>query len=175
MGARVIAVTTGSSNIEVCKSYGSDHVVDYVATSNWDEEVMKVTSNHGVDVVWDTVGLVSQSLKCAAFGARVVVVGFVAGRIESIKTNRILLKNISVVGIHWGAYSEHEPETIPKVWEGLFKLIDDGKFRSIVFQAQGDKGLTGLNRVGSALQLLENRTSWGKVVVDASLDTTVKL
>ena len=136
---------------------------------------MKISGNHGVDVVWDTVGLISQSLKCVAFGARIVVVGFVGGDIESIKSNRVLLKNVSIVGLHWGAYAKHEPHTIPKIWDRLFKLIANNKFRGIVYQPQDTVELKGLSTVGHALQLLQDRASWGKVVVDLTTETTANL
>ncbi|TVY93182.1 Quinone oxidoreductase-like protein-like protein [Lachnellula willkommii] len=175
LGTHVVATATGSSNIQICKSYGADHVIDYLKFPNWDEEAMKISGNHGVDVVWDTVGLISQSLKCVAFGARVVVVGFVGGDIESIKANRVLLKNISIVGLHWGAYSKHEPHTIPKIWDRLFKLIADKKFRSIVYQPQDKVELEGLSTVGHALHLLQERASWGKVVVNVTTEVTANM
>lgn len=136
---------------------------------------MKITSGHGVDVVFDPVGTISQSMKCAAFDARIVTIGFVGGQIEAIKVNRILLKNIAVVGLHWGAYREFAPEMIPKVWEGLFKLINEGKYKSTTFEADGVKPFKGLNDVSRALKLLEDKESWGKVVVDLSGDEKAKL
>ncbi|TVY38060.1 Quinone oxidoreductase-like protein-like protein, partial [Lachnellula occidentalis] len=175
LGAHVIATATGSSNIQICKSYGADHVIDYMKFLDWDKEVMKISGDHGVDVVWDTVGLVSQSLKCIAFSGRVVVVGFVGGNIESIKANRVLLKNVSIVGLHWGAYSIHEPDTIPKIWDRLFKLIADKKFRSIVYQPQDTAELEGLGTVGHALDLLQERVSWGKVVVNVTKEVSANL
>ncbi|TVY40267.1 Quinone oxidoreductase-like protein-like protein [Lachnellula subtilissima] len=174
-GAHVIATATGSSNIQICKSYGADHVIDYLNFPKWDEEAMKISGNHGIDVVWDTVGLVSQSLKCVAFSGRIVVVGFVGGNIESIKANRVLLKNISIVGLHWGAYTKHEPDTIPKIWDRLFEIIADKKFRSIVYQPQDTVELEGLSTVGHALNLLQERASWGKVVVNLSAEITANL
>ncbi len=58
--------------------------------------------------------MISRSLKCSAFDARLVCVGFVGGEIEAMKMNRILLKNVSVVGLHWGTYAEFRPENNPK-------------------------------------------------------------
>jgi NADPH2:quinone reductase len=160
-GARVIATSTGHS-LDACKNYGADHLIDYASTSAWDKEVMKLTSGHGVDMVFDPVGMISQCLKCAAFDARLVCIGFVGGEIEAIKMNRILLKNVSVVGLHWGAYVEFQPETIGKVWEGLFELIREGRFKSTVFEER----YAGLKDVGRGLKTLEDKQSWGKVVVD---------
>jgi NADPH2:quinone reductase len=136
---------------------------------------MKITSGHGVDVVFDPVGTISQSMKCAAFDARIVTIGFVGGQIEAIKVNRILLKNISVVGLHWGAYRQYAPEMIPKVWQGLFKLIEEGKYKSTVFKADDVKPFVGLENVGRALKLLEDKESWGKVVVEVPVDEKSRL
>ena len=114
-----MTATSTERGLDACKKYGADHLIDYAATSAWDKEVIKITSSHGADIVFDPVGTISQSLKCAAFDARLVCVGFVDGEIEAIKMNRILLKNMSVVGLHWGAYVEFQPETIGKGWEGV--------------------------------------------------------
>ncbi len=178
VGARVIATATTARNISVCKRYGADHVIDYLETPNWETEVMRITEGHGADVVFDPVGTISQSMKCAAFSARLVAIGFVGGQIESIKVNRVLLKNVSVVGLHWGAYVQHDPRTIPKVWAGLFKFIEEGKFKATVYQPQDSSSssrLSGLESVGRALKILEDKASWGKVVVDVTEGGTSKL
>ena len=160
-GAKVIATSTGAG-LDACRSYGADHVIDYASTPAWEKEVMTLTGGHGVDVVFDPVGLISQSLKCSAFDARLVIIGFVGGDIEAIKMNRVLLKNVAVVGLHWGAYAEFTPEVVVEVWERLFELIRRGKFRSTVFEERFD----GLKDVSRALKILEDKRSWGKVVVD---------
>ena len=165
-GAKVIATATTERNLAVCKNFGADYVIDYMLKPDWEKEVMRITVGHGVDVVFDPVGTISQSMKCAAFDARLVTIGFVGGQIEAIKVNRILLKNISIVGLHWGAYARFAPDMIPKVWEGLFELIKQGKYRSTVFQADDMKPFAGLEHVGNALKLLEDKVSWGKVVID---------
>ena len=165
-GAHVIATSTGSG-IAACRKHGADHVIDYASTPAWDKEVMKLTSGHGADAVFDPVGCIGQSMKCAAFDARLVCIGFVGGEIEAIKMNRILLKNVAVVGLHWGAYVQYDPATIVRVWEGLFELIRQGKFRSTVFEEKFD----GLGDVGRALAWLEGKKTWGKAVVDVEEET----
>ncbi|KAL2354245.1 hypothetical protein BJ546DRAFT_77295 [Cryomyces antarcticus] len=174
-GANVIATATAARNIAVLKSFGADHVIDYMATPAWEKEVMKLTGDHGADVVFDPVGTISQSLKCAAFNARLVPIGFVGGIIESIKVNRILLKNVSVAGLHWGAYVQHDPKTIPKVWAGLFELIEQGKFRATVFEPEDGRPYRGLEDVGRAIKTLEDKASWGKVVVELEHEGQSKL
>jgi len=91
-----------------------------------------------------------------------LVIGFAAGAIEKVAMNKILLKNISIVGLHWGAYTANEPERIPEVWDGIFQLIDAGKFKGTVFT---DEEFVGLESVPAALESLGSRGTWGKVVV----------
>lgn len=165
-GAKVIATSTGERNSKVLKSFGADHIIDYMSSPEWDKEVMKITNKHGADVVFDPVGTINQSMKCAAFSARLVPIGFVGGQIESIKVNRILLKNVSVAGLHWGAYVQFDPKTIPQVWAGLRELIEAGKFRATVYEAEDGRPYKGLEDIGRAIKTLEDKQSWGKVVVD---------
>ena len=73
-----------------------------------------------------------------------------------------MLKNVSVVGVHWGAYMINEPETVEVVWDGLFKLMESGKFKGTRFT---DKEYVGLESVPDALRALGARQTWGKVVV----------
>ncbi|PKS06771.1 hypothetical protein jhhlp_006845 [Lomentospora prolificans] len=162
-GATVIATAGTDRKREVAKAYGADHVVDY-RDENWPTIVKKLTpKGKGVDIVYDPVGLVDKSTKCIAWNGRILVVGFAAGTIEKVAMNKVLLKNISLVGIHWGQYAVHEKESVPVVWEGIMKLIDQGKFRGTVFT---DKEYVGLDKVSDALIALGGRDSWGKVVVE---------
>jgi NADPH:quinone reductase len=90
------------------------------------------------------------------------------------------LKNVSIIGLHWGAYFQNEQEAIPgvflmlvrliQVWEGIYKLIDEGKLKPIVY----DEKFDGLESVGKALQKLGSRGTWGKVIVDVKPDANLK-
>jgi NADPH2:quinone reductase len=125
--------------------------------------VKKLTpKGRGVDIVFDPVGMIDKSIKCTAWNGRLLVIGFAAGSIEKVAMNKILLKNISVVGLHWGQYTVHEPETVETVWEGLFGLMKQGKFRGTVYT---DREYVGLESVPEALESLGSRGTWGKVVV----------
>jgi NADPH2:quinone reductase len=161
-GATVIATAGSPHKLDVAKQYGADYAIDY-RQADWPEQVKKLTpKGRGVDIVYDPVGLITNSTKCIAWNGRILVIGFAAGEIEKVAANRILLKNISVVGLHWGMYSVHEPETIEVVWNGLFDLMESGKFRGTCFT---DKEYVGLESVGPALAALGARDTWGKVVV----------
>ncbi|KAH8596670.1 hypothetical protein B0O99DRAFT_651428 [Bisporella sp. PMI_857] len=161
-GATVVATAGTKHKLEVAKSFGADHVVNYTDPT-WPAIVKKLTpKSRGVDIVYDPVGMIDASTKCIAWNGKLLVIGFAAGNIEKLALNKVLLKNISIVGLHWGAYTINEPEMIPVVWEGIFKLIREGKFRGTVFS---DKEFVGLESVPEALESLGSRGTWGKVVV----------
>ena len=161
-GATVIATAGTERKLEVAKSFGADHVIDY-RNPKWPELVKKLTpKGRGVDIVYDPVGLVDKSTKCIAWNGRILVVGFAGGTIEKVAMNKVLLKNISLVGIHWGQYGVQEKEAVPVVWRGINKLVDEGKFRGTEFT---DKEFVGLEQVPNALLALGGRETWGKVVV----------
>ncbi|KAI1164639.1 hypothetical protein F5B18DRAFT_241006 [Nemania serpens] len=171
-GATVIATAGTARKLEVARAFGADHVVDY-RDASWPDQVRKLTpKGRGVDIVYDPVGLVDKSTKCVAWNGRILVVGFAAGSIEKVAMNKVLLKNISLVGIHWGAYSKFERESIPVVWEGIGKLIEQGKFKGTVFS---DKEYVGLETIPDALIALGGRETWGKVVVKVPQSTGSKL
>lgn len=161
-GATVIATAGTPRKREVARQFGADHVVDY-GDPTWPDQVRKLTpKGRGVDIVYDPVGVVDKSTKCVAWNGRILVVGFAAGQIEKVAMNKVLLKNISLVGIHWGAYARFEKETIPVVWQGINRLIEQGKFKGTVFS---DKEFVGLESIPDALLALGGRETWGKVVV----------
>ncbi|KAL2155010.1 hypothetical protein VTH82DRAFT_3686 [Thermothelomyces myriococcoides] len=161
-GATVIATAGSQRKLEVAKSFGADHVVDY-RDPKWPEIVKGLTPKaRGVDIVFDPVGLVDKSTKCTAWNGRILIIGFAGGTIEKVAVNKVLLKNISLVGIYWGQYAVREKETVVTVWEGIMKLIAEGKFRATVFT---DVEYVGLDAVPAALTALGSRDTWGKVVV----------
>ena len=171
-GAIVIATAGSARKLEVAKQYGADHGVDYNKTG-WEGEVKRLTPEaRGVDIVFDPVGMVNTSLKCTAWNGRIVIIGFAAGDIEKVAMNRVLLKNVSLIGLHWGMYAREEPETVEEVWKGLFRLMEEGKFKSTVYK---DDDFIGLETVAGALEMLGRRDTWGKVVVRVPLDRQSKL
>ncbi|EFX04025.1 alcohol dehydrogenase [Grosmannia clavigera kw1407] len=173
-GATVIATAGTARKLAVAQAFGADHVIDYKAEANWPDAVRKLTPNgRGVDIVFDPVGLVDRSTKCTAWNGRILIVGFAAGKIEAVAMNKVLLKNISLVGIHWGAYTRNEPDQIPAVWEGLRWLIDRGAFRPTVF-TDGEP-FVGLDHVPATLKALGGRETWGKVVVEIPQEAESKL
>jgi len=89
-----------------------------------------------------------------------VVVGFAAGKIEKLPLNLVLLKNISVVGLHWGAYYKKEPEQVPAIWDALFNLFSSGRVKPIMYTE-----VFPLEQLARGLCALERRETWGKVIL----------
>jgi NADPH2:quinone reductase len=160
LGARVIATASSKDKLEVCQQAGADDLINY-RDEDFVAVVKQLTGGKGADVIYDPVGgdVFDQSSKCIAFGGRLLVIGFASGRIPEITANRILLKNISVVGLHWGAYYEHAPAMVQDTHLRLLELYQEGKIRPILF---GDLGMSDLPE---ALAAIAERRSWGKIVV----------
>ncbi|ORZ36799.1 zinc-binding dehydrogenase [Catenaria anguillulae PL171] len=168
LGARVIATASSDDKLEVMRQNGADHVVNY-KTEDWVQRVKEITKGKGVDVVYDPVGEIDKSLKVVAWNARLVVVGFAKfppGGSESITTNRILLKNVSVMGVFWGQYRVAEPAVILRVWKALLQGFAEGKLNPVVFPRE----FKGLESAKAALECLGGRKSYGKVVVQVVPD-----
>lgn len=99
MGARLIATVASVEKADVVRKLGVDAVARY-DEPQWEKEVLKATGVKGVDIVFDTVGLVEKSLRCLKYGGRIVVAGFAGleGNMEKVAMNRILLKGAAVLG-----------------------------------------------------------------------------
>ncbi|KAE8146025.1 hypothetical protein BDV25DRAFT_163322 [Aspergillus avenaceus] len=167
-GAVVIATASTERKRQVAREFGADYVIDY-RNKSWPEEVKSLCAQHrtgngkaGVDIVYDPVGMIDASLKCVTWNARLLVIGFAAGNIEKVALNRVLLKNVAVIGLHWGQYAKFEKDTVSTVWKGVFDLVAQGKFKGTAFK---DESFVGLESVPMALEALGRRETWGKVIV----------
>ncbi len=109
MGARVIACAGGAAKAGLCRELGADAVVD-VQAGDW-VPTLRALAPQGVDVVYDPVGGETgvQSLRCLAFGARYLVIGFAGGALTQLPANRLLLHNASAVGVLWGEVRRRDP------------------------------------------------------------------
>ena len=129
-GARVIATAGSPEKLEFAKAQGAEHALSY-SDGNWVEQVKQLTGGHGADVIYDPVGgdVFDLSTKCIASGGRLIVIGFASGRIPSITANRILLKNISIVGALWGGHALEHPEYLGVAQRALVDLYSKGEIR----------------------------------------------
>jgi NADPH2:quinone reductase len=160
LGARVVATAGGAEKLAVARRAGADVAIDY-RDGDWVDRVRAATDGRGADVVYDPVGgdVFDASLRCIAWNGRLLVIGFASGRIPEVRLNRVLLKNIAVVGLHWGAYAAHEPARIPETFHALLALHRDGKVAPVVYRTYG------LDALPAALEALGSRQTYGKVVV----------
>jgi len=160
LGARVIGTAGGEDKLEIVRRVGADVALDY-RDGTWVDRVKEVTDGHGADVIYDSVGgdVTDASLKCIAWNGRLLVIGFASGRIPEVKLNRVLLKNISLVGLHWGAHAMHEPARIGETFHALFELYAKGVVEPVIYRSYP------LEELPAALEALGSRRTYGKVVV----------
>ncbi|HEY2598673.1 MAG TPA: NADPH:quinone oxidoreductase family protein [Candidatus Dormibacteraeota bacterium] len=161
-GAVVIATAGSDEKLDVCRRMGADHAINY-KTQDFAEEVKKLTGGRGADVVIDPVGgdVYDRSTKCIAFEGRIVIVGFTSGRIAQAATNHVLVKNYSVVGLHWGLYKTRAPELIAPAARALLDLYEGGKIKPYISVQ------LPLAEAPAALASVAGGTSTGKVVLTA--------
>lgn len=132
-GARVIGVVGGPDKAAVAREIGADVVVDR-HTDDFVAVVKAATEGRGADVVYDPVGgdTYRRSTKCIAFEGRIVVVGFAGGEIQSAALNHALVKNYSILGLHWGLYQEKDPAAVAACHRDLTALAAAGALRPLV-------------------------------------------
>ncbi len=159
MGARVIATAGSGPKLEFSRAQGADLALDYNDAA-WADRVKEITGR-GADVIYDPVGgdVFDLSTKCIAPEGRLLVIGFAGGRIPSIAANRVLLKNMSLVGVLWGGYVQAHPDYPAAVHPELMKLYAAGKIRPCI----GAKH--PLAELPKALRNLADRKVMGKAVV----------
>src|ERR1043166_103107 len=130
MGARVIAAAGGKEKLAVAQTHGADAVIDYTTESIRDR-VREFTSGKGADVVYDPVGgdAFDQALRAVNWEAGMLIIGFAGGRIQAVPANLILVKNISVIGVVWGAQAERDPVWISRNLAELLRWWEAGRVK----------------------------------------------
>jgi NADPH2:quinone reductase len=133
LGARVIATAGSEAKLEFAREQGADHAVDY-SDASWVDRVKEITEGRGADTIYDPVGgdVFDLSTKCVATEGRILIIGFAAGRIPSIALNRVLLKNISIIGVLWGGYVQSHPGYEAEAHAALMKMYAAGTIRPSV-------------------------------------------
>jgi NADPH:quinone reductase len=159
LGATVVAVTSSPEKAEVARRAGAQQVVD--TGGDWPADLRALNGGHGADVIVDPVGgdRFDESLRCLATGGRLLVVGFTDGRIPSVAANRLLLRNISVVGAAWGAWLGGDPGLFAATVDALRPMIDSGALAPLV------RSTFALDDAVAALRLIDERRATGKVVL----------
>ncbi|GFM20910.1 MULTISPECIES: NADPH:quinone oxidoreductase family protein [Mycobacteriaceae] len=156
--ARTIAVVSSEEKADVARAAGAS---DVVLADGFKDAVKELTEGRGVDIVVDPVGgdRFTDSLRSLSPGGRLLVVGFTGGDIPTVKVNRLLLNNVDVVGVGWGAWTMRHPGYLQQQWAELLPLLASGRVGApepVVFP---------LEDAAAAIASLEDRTARGKVVV----------
>ncbi len=159
-GAFVIAAATGAARAQACLELGAARVVDLASESVIDA-VKEATRGRGADVIFDPVGgdLFRAAQKCVAFEGRILTIGFSSGEIPTAALNHVLLKNYSVVGLHWGLYRKVAPEVVSDTQVLLSDLFISGGVRPHVGAA------FDFSELPKAMEALASRSAVGKVVI----------
>lgn len=126
LGAKVIAMVHRPSAVGFVESLGADVVLPL--TDGWLDAVKQETGGRGVDLVVDPIGgaAFDDAIRAMATEGRLLVIGFAAGGIPTVKVNRLLLRNVSVVGVGWGEFVNRTPGAQAQVGAALGALVDGG-------------------------------------------------
>ena len=161
-GARVVAVVSSPDKADVARAAGAHEVV---LAEGFRDAVAGLTGRRGVDVVVDPVGgdRFTDSLRSLAPGGRLLVIGFTAGSIPEVRVNRLLLGNLSVVGVGWGAWWTARggpgPGFLRRQWDDLVPLLESGAVDPVIGEVRD------LGDVVAALTAVDERRSTGKVLL----------
>lgn len=157
-GARVIAAVSTGDKAATARAAGAD---DVLVGGDLRDQVLAGTSGRGVDVVADVVGgeATVQAVRCTAAEGRVLILGFTSGEIPLIPGNRLLLRNVSVVGVGLGAFAASDPAVLRDTATEVLELIEGATLRPVLGASYP------LEDGAEALRALARRTAQGKLVL----------
>jgi len=161
LGAGRIIGTVGSDDkLDLVREHGADIALNY-QTEDFVERVKRETNGRGADVIYDPVGgeIGERSTKCIAFEGRLVVIGFTSGKFSNFVANHVLVKNYSVIGLHWGAYRQNNPAKIEQGWNELMSIYETGALRPVI------GGRFHMEQIAEAMEFLASRKAVGKIVL----------
>lgn len=161
LGARVIATGTSDEKLAVIKALGADEIIN-LTTENLRDRVKALTDDRGADVIYDPVGgdVFDASVRCIAWGGRLLVIGFTSGRIPNIGVNMPLIKGFSVVGVRAGEYGRRNPVHGAENQAAIDELTAQGVFKPhICARLPIERALDGL-------RMIAERKVVGKVVLE---------
>lgn len=159
LGAHVFGVASTAAKREVAMAAGAEETVG--AGDDWNAWIRERTDGRGADVIFDPVGgdRFDASLRALAPEGRLVVIGFTEGRIPTVQVNRLLFRNVDVVGAAWGAFLAVEPQFFAVAAVALDTMIQRGAVAPVI-------GATlPLERAADALRMLDSRQAIGKLVL----------
>jgi NADPH2:quinone reductase len=158
-GAKVIATAGSEEKRCACLEEGADHAIDY--RSGFVDPVKQLTGGRGVDIVYDPIGdkVAEESLRCLAWGGRLLILGFLGGGPTNIRSNYLLIKGIDAVGVRIGGLNEADPELAIANMKVLVALAERGRLRPRISHT------FRLDQAAEALQAVIDRVVIGKAVL----------
>lgn len=161
LGGRVIAAAGGPEKLAIAREHGADELIDY-RTESIRDRVRVLTGGLGADVVFDPVGgdAFDQALRAVNWEARMLVIGFAGGRIQSVPANLVLVKNIAVIGVVLGAQSLRDPALVSRNIAELLRWWEAGRLKPVVART------FPLAEAGRAMEALLSRRYAGKIVLE---------
>jgi NADPH2:quinone reductase len=165
LGAKVVAGVSTPEKAALAKAAGADAVIDLSVPNLKDairDQVRTATDGHGADIICEVVGgdVFDGAIRALAWSGRMVVLGFAGGRIPSVSANYVLVKNISVIGMHWSDYRDGHPHIMRAAQDHMFQLFEQGKLPA------PRPTLYALEDVTQAMHQLKDRVVVGKVAID---------
>ncbi len=157
--SRAIGLVSTADKVEPARQAGADEV--FLVEPGWRERVVAATGGRGADVVYDPVGgdRFDEAVRCLAPAGRLLVIGFAGGGIPTVKVNRLLLRNVSVVGAAWGEWVSRDPQMPVGIGKEIDRLIRAGAIRPVIGE------VLPLERGAEAFRLLAERKAVGKVIL----------
>ncbi|MFC9551743.1 NADPH:quinone oxidoreductase family protein [Rhodococcus sp. NPDC056960] len=149
-GAKVVGVVGGPEKADYTRDLGADLVIDR-HSEDFVQAVKDFTGGRGADVVFDPVGgdSYTKSTKCIAFEGRIIVIGFASGTIPSPGLNHALIKNYSIIGLHWGLYNAYNPAAIRECHDELTRMTAAGEIKPMISERLGLTDVAdGIARLG---------------------------
>jgi NADPH2:quinone reductase len=158
-GAEVISTASTDEKRAVCLAEGADHAIDYRA--GFRDKVMELTRGRGLDIVYDPVNgpTFEESLRCLAWGGRILILGFLGGPPALARTNYLLIKGIEAIGVRIGGLNEAHPEIAAANSRALLELAAQGKLKPRIWHR------FRLDEAAEAVQALIDRQVIGKAVL----------
>jgi len=169
MGGRVLAGISRPERAVASRAAGADAVIDLSRENLRDtlrEQVWAATSGRGADVILDPLGgnVFAAALRALAWSGRLVVIGFAAGHIPTVKANYLLLKNIEISGLQVSDYRKRRPAQMTACFAEIFELYEEGRIKPAATE------VFLLDQAGEALSTLRDRNLAGRAVLRPRAD-----
>lgn len=164
LGGTALAGIANPDKADLVRDAGADHIVDLAANdlrNSLRDQVFAVTDGRGADVVIDPLGddIFDAAIRVVAWRGRMVVIGFAAGRIPTLKANYLLVKNIDVGGLQISDYRRRRPDLTAKCFKQIFQLYEEGRITPLPAE------MMPLSEFAEGLRKVQNRSVRGRIVL----------